>query len=427
LTTQAAIGQVGRSILSWLCQTWQPNGGHVIEELGAVVATARGLVRSDNQDRCLIARSRAQGWLCFIVCDGIGGMPNGGPAAEIAACRFIEALVEDRAPDTKGRLIRAVESANAEVHRRYTEKGGTTLAAVILDRSNSFYGVSAGDSRIYAASGKTRVEQVSTDDTIAGELQRIKGINIEPENVDPTARQLAQYVGMGPGIQPRTYDLMRDQSGPIVLCTDGVHSIPSRTFEQVTLHAPTPYKLGTRLIQISEWLGGFDNASLIVIPSVLKAISREDEPTRDDTVEVWSPFGKVQILILQMDQKRHLHDPTVPRDDEASKTKELDNIKPRNFEPPGPPPKRKQDRKRPPRKAEKSKPAPQLGMELIENAEIQPAPSDPASGPVPEANEGEKQKSSPVERVGASQLVTNVEIGDIQSEPSTRQENVEDK
>src|SRR6185437_3506364 len=160
------------------------------------------------------------------------------------ACRFIESLIEYRALDPKARLIRAVESANAEAHRRYAEKGGTTLAALLLDRSNSFHGVSVGDSRIYIVSGKARVEQISADDTIAGELQRIKGINVRPEDVDPAARQLAQYVGMGPGIQPRTYDVMLGQSGPLILCTDGVHSIPSRTFEQVILHAPTPYKLG---------------------------------------------------------------------------------------------------------------------------------------------------------------------------------------
>jgi serine/threonine protein phosphatase PrpC len=353
-------------------------------------------------------------------------MSNGGPAAEVAACRFIESLTEDRAPDLKARLIRAVESANAEVHRRYAEKGGTTLAAAILDRSNLFYGVSAGDSRIYAVSAKARVEQISTDDTIAGELQRFKGIDVQPEDVDPAARQLAQYVGMGPGIQPRTYDLMRSQLGPIILCTDGVHAIPSRTFEQVTLHAPTPYKLGTRLIQISEWLGGFDNASLIIVPSAMKAIPREDESNRDDTVEVWSPFGKVQILNWQSDQTRHLRESTAPRDAEQPKAKESAEIKLQDYERSAPPPKRKSDKKRPPRKPEKNKQAPQIGMELIENAQVQPVPSDPTSGDLPETPEPEKQTPDPVED-SSSTVVSSMDDGDIQSEPSTPRGKVEGK
>lgn len=354
-------------------------------------------------------------------------MPNGGPAAEIAVCRFIESLIEDRSLDHKARLIRAVESANAEVHRRYAEKGGTTLAAVILDRSSFVYGVSAGDSRIYAVSGKTRIEQISADDTIAGELQRIKGINVQPEDVDPVARQLAQYVGMGPGIQPRAYDLRRSQPGTMILCTDGVHAIPSRTFEQVILHAQTPYKLGTRLIQISEWLGGFDNASLIGIWSAVKAFPREDEITGDDAVEVWSPFGKLQILNWQNDQTRHLHESTVPSDAEEAKAKVRDAVKPQDYESPGPPPKRKADRKRPPKKPERNKNTPQIGMELIENAHVQPSPSEPAPGHPPDTPELEKQTVDRAEKVGSSPDVFNADAGDIQSGPSTPRGNVEDK
>jgi serine/threonine protein phosphatase PrpC len=200
--------------LSWISDTWQPNGGQVVEEIGAVVATSKGLVRSENQDRCLIVRSRVQGFVCFVVCDGIGGLANGGRAAEIAVSRFVESLVDDPTADLKARLVHATEAANAEVHGRYSEKGGTTLAAVLLDRNNRHYGVTAGDTRIYALKGRTRVEQISSDDTIAGELQRIKGVNVPQEDVGRAARQLAQYIGMGPGIQPRIYDSISvDQAG----------------------------------------------------------------------------------------------------------------------------------------------------------------------------------------------------------------------
>src|ERR1700730_5183281 len=110
------LGPVGGSILSWISDTWQPNGGQVVEEIGAVVATSKGLVRSENQDRCLIVRSRVQGFVCFVVCDGIGGLANGGRAAEIAVSRFVESLVDDPTADLKARLVHATEAANAEVH-----------------------------------------------------------------------------------------------------------------------------------------------------------------------------------------------------------------------------------------------------------------------------------------------------------------------
>jgi hypothetical protein len=76
LIFQAASGWAGRSALSWLCQTWQPNGGQVFAEPGAIIASARG--RRQNRTIRIDAVS-PEGWLCFVVCDGIGGMSNPVP------------------------------------------------------------------------------------------------------------------------------------------------------------------------------------------------------------------------------------------------------------------------------------------------------------------------------------------------------------
>ena len=415
MTKPVALGPVGDSILSWLSDTWQLNGGQVIEEIGAVVATSKGLVRSENQDRCLIVRSRLHGLVCFVVCDGIGGMANGGRAAEIAVVRFVESLVDDTTADLKARLVRAAEAANAEVHGRYSEKGGTTLAAVVLDRNNRFAGVTAGDTRIYALKGRTRVEQISSDDTIAGELQRIKGLSAPQENVDPAARQLAQYIGMGPGIQPRIYDsISADQPGWIMITTDGVHSMPAKTLEQFAVHAPTLYKLGTRLIQTSEWLGGFDNASLIIIPSTLTAPFRQAETNLCDSLELWSPFSKMQLLnwreapVASVADKTARPNYAAPEHDEPKtqtrKQTSTDQTR------------RKPDRKRPTAKRQERKQPPQIGIELIDNPLLQAVAPDRQREPA--ANTPTQDHNSSVKDLENSLVDSAAGIADSRPETS---------
>src|SRR5580658_9269647 len=105
LTKLSTLGPAGICISNWLSDTWQNNGGQVVEEIGAVVATSKGLIRPDNQDRCVIARSRGHGLWCFVVCDGIGGLPNGSRVAELAVARFVESLFQDTTSELKSRLV----------------------------------------------------------------------------------------------------------------------------------------------------------------------------------------------------------------------------------------------------------------------------------------------------------------------------------
>ena len=132
---------------------------------------------------------------------------------------------------------------------------------------------------MYALTDKPQLQQVSFDDTIAGELHRLKGTELPEEQLDPAARHLVQYVGMGPGLQPRCYGPIElDKSGCVIVSTDGVHSMPTKAFERLALHAPTFSKLGQRLIQAAEWMGGNDNATVIVLPleDSDRAIAAED-------------------------------------------------------------------------------------------------------------------------------------------------------
>lgn len=378
MTKIGGLGRIGNRLLTWVTHTvWEserlgPDGGRGTEvPSGIVLATSKGLVRPNNEDRCLVARSITQGWVCCVLCDGIGGLSSGERAAEIAVCRFLEHVIEDGTPDVSARLIHAAEAANAEVYRHYSEKAGTTLAAVFVDRNNSFFGVTAGDSRIYTLHEQNRLEQISTDDTIAGELQRIRGGSLQPEEVDPSARQLAQFVGMGPGIQPRIYEAMSpSQGGWIMMTTDGVHSIPQKLLERLAIHASSPYSLSQRLIALARWLGGFDNASLVLIPCVLRSPSLEEERAVAEGLEFWNPFsGK-----LHLDSWSDSPSASTAQDGALSDQEgppERNQPKPQaGKQAPTPLLRRPPERRRPLNKREEHKRLPQLGMELIENASL---------------------------------------------------------
>lgn len=359
-------GIIAGAILAWLRGTRQLSGGQNVEELDSVIGTSRGLVRSENQDKCLIARQGDQGWICSVLCDGIGGMLDGGLAAEIAVCRFIESIAENSFAPPKERLLRASEYANINVHRRLSEKGGTTLAALFVDKLGGVYGVTVGDTRIYKVIPKARLEQISFDDTIAGELRRIRGSEFQPDESDPTARHLSQFIGMGPGLQSRIYGPL-DGDGWLLLTTDGIHSMPTKAMEHIAIHAPSPYKLATRLIQVSEWVGGFDNASIVVSPARAKApLFQADEDHIPGTLEIWSHFGKMHLVLGHQTGPRVYSTPL-----SNSSEPQLEGS-PRPISPDLQQKTRLSDKKYGRKRARKhlEKALPQLGMELIEAEQL---------------------------------------------------------
>jgi serine/threonine protein phosphatase PrpC len=106
----------------------------------------------------------------------MGGMADGARCAEIALSSFLFRLTHDVRQTASETVRVAASTANAEVYRQYRERGGTTLVAIVVF-PGSAAAVSVGDSRIYAANTRKELKQISIDDTIAGELNKLKGVN----------------------------------------------------------------------------------------------------------------------------------------------------------------------------------------------------------------------------------------------------------
>jgi PPM family protein phosphatase len=289
------------NIAKWLARPLKAFSVAEVPELAASVGTTVGDVRPDNQDRAIVARFTSarrprESLLCFALCDGMGGMADGARCAEIALSSFLFWLTHDVKEITSEKVPAAALAANAEVHRQYRERGGTTLVAIVVF-PGSATAVSVGDSRIYTANTRKELKQISIDDTIAGELNQLKGLQPSRSGWDTIANQLAQFVGIGEGMEPRVYPISTDLT--YLLTSDGVHNISPDTLKQIVSSGGTPQLVVSRLLQVSRWCGGSDNATAICIPPLRTDWSVPPTWSSGDWLEIWDAGGKLELPIYR--------------------------------------------------------------------------------------------------------------------------------
>ena len=262
-------------------------------ELPAAIGTAVGEVRTENQDRAVVARfigsTPSESWIALCLSDGMGGMADGRQCAELATAVFIVSLLNNIALPPESRVRRAVLNANAAVFRRYRERGGTTIAALVY--MGHVMGVSAGDSRIYAHDSRAGLIQISVDDSIAGELNRL---NIAGDAEFQNA--LTQFVGIGEPLQPRMYTPKYDaQATRWLLSSDGIHGSAGSLLEPILKASPNNLSAAHRLVQLSRWCGGLDNATVVIASSDL--FSPKALVGRAGVLELWDSLSKLELYV----------------------------------------------------------------------------------------------------------------------------------
>jgi hypothetical protein len=130
-------------------------------------------------------------------------------------------------------------------------------------KSGTCYVANAGDARAYRipVPGLAQFEQLSSDDTLDAELERLgrrhRGAPVVHEG-------LMQFIGVGPDLLPHVVRVPED-SRALLLTTDGVHSVPRVFVDWLVYRGTQLQSLPERLVQVSEWGGGRDNATAIVI------------------------------------------------------------------------------------------------------------------------------------------------------------------
>ncbi|MGX9576410.1 PP2C family protein-serine/threonine phosphatase [Mesorhizobium sp. f-mel] len=280
-------------VQAWLSRKVPDRFVNVCFDLPAVLATDIGLNRSENQDRVaamkISARASAGRPLAAIaVADGMGGMRDGAECAAIALAGFFYALTLYRSQGLEQRANAAILYANDCVFRFAGGKGGATLSAILVDNSIRPIWVNIGDSRIYAFSSGGSVDRLTVDDSLA-------------EAVGGHGRELLQFMGMGPGIQPHIA-AVPNSANNLAITTDGIHFLPPTTLNEILVHAPELKSAAERLAALARWCGGSDNASSAIanVAELSSALGSNDA----EGIQLWDPFGSLQTLWIREDAAR---------------------------------------------------------------------------------------------------------------------------
>ncbi len=252
---------------------------------GAIgIATDIGSEREENQDRAAIASfSSPDGaaYLLAIVCDGMGGMAQGGECASLAISAFIVGFLKIQTAALDDRLRQAAEHANASVHRRFGGKGGSTLSALCFTGAGRF-GVNVGDTRIYCRLGDG-LRLLTTDDTLAAHRPSGQG--------DPNSRSLLQYIGIGPDLLAHVIEIP-SECEVVLIASDGAHSMPADALQSLAMHAHSASELTRRVVQTAQWMGSRDNGTAVC----LEMTGTAKLPQVERAVWLLDPGGELHIL-----------------------------------------------------------------------------------------------------------------------------------
>lgn len=279
------IPHIMRHLMAWPF----PAGSSVAVQssVGFSLGTTLGLERESNQDRAAAIRvcnsTGEPAWTLFALCDGMGGMAEGAHAAEIGLSTFLAEVLAARCPPTESSILAATAAANRVVFAELKGAGGATLSSVAWN-SRQILTVNVGDSRIWALTKGGQLEQWTQDDTIAAQVAA------EGEDAEGARKDLIQFIGIGEDLQPHFRAREPANVRMVLLSSDGAHSVQEKTLGKLAAHAQAPEEFVRRLLELSLWCGGEDNAT---------AVSIEAAPMPRavvGTVEVWTPHNYFRLI-----------------------------------------------------------------------------------------------------------------------------------
>lgn len=262
------------------------------------LATKRGS-RSNNQDRLVAVNFVRKAYKLplniVIIADGMGGMKEGNEAASISVASIISYCIKNEHSRLAKLLEEAINFANYEVYKRFNGKGGAAVVSVAWIGEECYIG-HVGDTRAYGIKDDLTMIQLTTDDTIAGQLQLI---GQEPLIMESLQRQLVQYIGIGTSIDSHIEKCPGELRG-LILTTDGVHNLPIEMMQFIVKNSKDMSKITERLVTAGTWFEKSDNASAAFINfgEELKRSKQTFFPV--EILKLWNPKEALTILSSQV-------------------------------------------------------------------------------------------------------------------------------
>lgn len=247
--------------------------------LRAGSATDVGLVRSNNQDRLLVADP------LFAVADGMGG----AAAGEVASATAIDSLgeaFEAAAQPTSEALIAAAQSANRAVWEQAESNPemrgmGTTLVALALLEDGRLGAINIGDSRLYGLRDGA-LRQITSDHNLVAELVAEGRISKEEAEVHPRRNIMTRALGVDPDV-PVDLFLEEPVAGDrYLLCSDGLpRELRDDHIASLLNRLADPAEAAKELVEEAKRRGGNDNITVVVVDI--------EDPEKETTVVAATP------------------------------------------------------------------------------------------------------------------------------------------
>jgi serine/threonine protein phosphatase PrpC len=232
--------------------------------------TEPGRQRERNEDACAVppaaADTAGKGTL-LVLADGVGGYPGGADASQ-QAVHVLQALyyAEAGPQHPLDRLRAGVESVNVLARlqkRQLGQESGyltTLVAAVVLQ--DQIWVANVGDSRAYlvqAASGNRR--QLTEDHS--GHIRLVKAGLVSDSETARTSSTITRAIGLQEDCQVDTYHYTWHPGDCLILCSDGLASLPEEEMVRIALGA-TAASASKQLVARAIELDGSDNCTAVV-------------------------------------------------------------------------------------------------------------------------------------------------------------------
>ena len=191
--------------------------------------THMGLVRTENQDSLGYIKVGTNH--LFVICDGVGGLPNGALASKTAVDSIISdfSMISSAGPETH--LLSAMKKSQKAVMKANPKPLGTTVVALYLDDGTA-YAAWCGDSRIYHFRNNL-LHWMSRDHNILHDILN-KGRSKGSVFMNPKA--LNRFFGREFEVESDYHSFSVEAGDHLLLCSDGLSNF---LMEQYIIHAIT--------------------------------------------------------------------------------------------------------------------------------------------------------------------------------------------
>ena len=231
-------------------------------------ATDPGLVRGGNED------SSFHGTTVLAVADGLGGHQAG----EVASATAIDVIapLDGRAFASPEEAREALVDAVLEGNRAVLEQAmsdsafwgmGTTMTAAVVVGDRWLQLAHVGDSRAYLVRPGEGLRQLTSDQTVVGELVRRGQLTREEAAHHPERSVLTHAVGLDPDLEVETPPPLELQPGDqVLLCSDGLtDAIDDARIPEILQAHEDGQAACQALIDAANAAGGPDNITVALL------------------------------------------------------------------------------------------------------------------------------------------------------------------